>query len=98
MSGQVDYLCVAWVLERHHVLRVQIDGATFFVSGEQALHEVEAVCVSVMTLFGEQSREPTVRFCHQIVYDDNVFVDLPAMMHVKGCVLRVSIATIEHIQ
>ena len=96
----MDYLCVAWVLEQHHVLRVQIDGATFFVFflGEQALHEVEDVCVTVMTLFGEQSREPTVRFRHQIVYDDNVFVDLPAMMHIKGCVLRVSIATIEHIQ
>ena len=66
--------------------------------GEQALHEVEAVCVTVMTLFGEQSREPTVRLRHQIVYDDNVFVDLSAMMRAKGCFLRVSIATIEHIR
>ena len=67
---------------------------------QNVVHEIHTVTSGYLrnAEIGEQSREPTVRFCHQIVYDDNVFVDLPAMMHVKGCVLRVSIATIEHIQ
>ena len=79
----------------HCAFRLMVRLSLFL--GEQALHEVEDGWVTVMTLFGEKSREPTVRLRHQSVYDDNVFMDLSAMMNAKGCFLRVSIATIEHI-
>ena len=73
MSCQVRYLRrVTRILEHHHVLSVQADGATFLVFRKQVLHEIEDGCVTVMTLFGEQGRDPTVRFSHQIIYDDEV--------------------------
>ena len=36
------------------------------------LLEVEDGRVTVLTLFGQKGRDPTVRFRHQIVYDDQV--------------------------
>ena len=51
---------VTRILEHHHILSVQADGATFLVFRKQVLHEIEDGCVTVMTLFGEQGRDPSV--------------------------------------
>ena len=53
-------------------MSVQTDGASLLVFREQVVHEVEDGRIPVMTLFGEQVRHSSIRFRHQIVYDDEV--------------------------
>ena len=73
LSSQVRHLrCITRILEHHHVLRIQTDGTTLFVFGEQVLYEIQHGRVPVMTFFSEQGRDPFVLFCHEIVYDDEV--------------------------
>ena len=73
MSGQMRFpRHVSRILEHHNMLRVQTDGTIIFIFREHILCEIEDGCATVMTLFGEQGLEPTVRFRHRIVYDDQV--------------------------
>ena len=36
------------------------------------MYEIQHGRVPVVTFFSEQGRDPLVRFCHEIVYDDEV--------------------------
>ena len=51
---------------------IQTDGATLFVFREQVLYEIQHGRVPLVTFFSEQGRDPFVRFCHEIIYDDEV--------------------------
>ena len=68
LFGQIcDLRRISRVLEDHHVLRVQTDGADLLVFWKQIVDEIDDGRVGVVALLREQVRHATVCFGHEIV-------------------------------